>query len=263
MYNGHYVNQKAIISGKIVEFYKYEIGYKVGEQKKSSSERKGQDSTSKETKQENRNKTASRARQRIRRLANANPALTKFVTLTFAENIKDNQTANKLFKDFILRLRYYCRKNKQSNLKYICVVEYQKRGAIHYHMLCNLPYIKKSELADIWKHGFVKINYIDNVDNVGAYICKYMQKNNTDERLIGNRAYFTSQNLTQPEEITNPEKVEELCYRVLNECGEQRRYAASFENDYLGRIDYLQVVLSEPCASRGAGETSPVQLATR
>lgn len=39
--------------------------------------------------------------------------------------------------------------------------EFQKRGAIHYHLLCNLPFVSSKELAEIWTHGFIKIKKIE------------------------------------------------------------------------------------------------------
>jgi hypothetical protein len=46
-------------------------------------------------------------------------------------------------------------------LKYVSVVEFQKRGAVHYHaVFFNLPFIVNDELAAIWSHGFIKINAI-------------------------------------------------------------------------------------------------------
>lgn len=38
----------------------------------------------------------------------------------------------------------------------------------HYHLLCNLPFISAKTLQEIWGNGFIRINKIDDVDNVGA-----------------------------------------------------------------------------------------------
>jgi hypothetical protein len=101
-----------------------------------------------------------------------------------------------MFKQFTKRLR-----RRFPLLKYIAVIEFQDkndRGAIHYHMICNLPYIKKSELADIWGLGFVKINSIDKVDNIGAYVIKYMTEDTDDKRLCGEHGYLLSKGLERP-----------------------------------------------------------------
>ena len=77
-------------------------------------------------------------------------------------------------------------------------------------MLCNLEYVPVKELAEIWGNGFVKINRIDNVDNVGAYMTKYMTKDNVDERLAERKSYSMSKNLHVPEEYVEEEEVDEI-----------------------------------------------------
>ena len=81
-------------------------------------------------------------------------------------------------------------KYNYDSFKYLAVVEFQKRGAIHYHMLSDFGYIEQKELEKIWGNGFVWIrdlltgNNGKPVDNVGAYLVKYMNKNIIDKRLI-------------------------------------------------------------------------------
>lgn len=74
-------------------------------------------------------------------------------------------------------------------------------------MLADFGYIEHKYLADIWGNGFVWIrdlltaNKGNPVDNVGAYIVKYMNKDVLDKRLMGKKAFFTSKNLRRPEII--------------------------------------------------------------
>ena len=87
---------------------------------------------------------------------------TKFLTLTFRENIQDITITNKEFKYFIQRLNYYLYQTKVQTLKYIATWEKQKRGAIHYHVIFfDFPYVAKEKLQNLWTHGFIKINRID------------------------------------------------------------------------------------------------------
>lgn len=126
---------------------------------------------------------------------------TKFMTLTFKENITDIEYTNKEFNKFIKRLNYKIYKTKKSQLKYLAVWEKQKRGAIHYHIIFfSLPYIKNKELTAIWGHGFVKINKIDvdSKDNRGRYVSKYFSKD-IDIKNYKQKAFFKSQNLKLPE----------------------------------------------------------------
>lgn len=97
---------------------------------------------------------------------------TKFMTLTFKENIQDITYTNYEFNKFIKRLNFYLYHEKKQKLKYLAVWENQKRGAIHYHIIFfDFPFIKTKDLQEIWGHGFVKINKID-VDSKERKICK-------------------------------------------------------------------------------------------
>lgn len=135
---------------------------------------------------------------------------TKFMTLTFKENIQDITYTNYEFNKFIKRLNFQLYHDKKQKLKYIAVWEKQKRGAIHYHIIFfDFPYIKLKKLQEIWGHGFVKINRIDvdSKDNRGRYVSKYFSKD-IDERDYKQKAFFKSRNLIMP--ITRKTTEEEL-----------------------------------------------------
>lgn len=173
-----------------------------------------------------------RTRSNIRRTIQANPDLTKFVTLTFADNITDISLANKLFNKFIMRLNYI-----YDNFKYICIIEFQKRGAVHYHFLCNMPYIENTKLNKIWKNGFVKINKIKHVDNVAVYVCKYLQKDMRDERMLHKKKFFRSKNLEQPLLVYDDCIIDKLIAQYdLNST--EPSYEATFFNEYTGTGTY-------------------------
>ena len=125
---------------------------------------------------------------------------TKFLTLTFRENIQDINKTNREFKNFIQRLNYYLYKTKIQSLKYIATWEKQKRGAIHYHVIFfDFPYIAKEKLQDLWGHGFIKINRIDvdSKENRGRYLSKYFGKD-LELKEHKKKAFFKSQNLKMP-----------------------------------------------------------------
>jgi len=234
------VTGKVVISGDIVEFYQYEKGYLKDYDKKDGSGGRKKDVVSGNS-VENREKVVNRARKSVRRLINANSGtLTKFLTLTFAENEKDLDYCNYEFKKFIERLKYYCKK-KDHELQYIVVVEFQKRGAVHYHMLCNLPYIKAKMINEIWGLGSIKINRIDRVDNVGSYVTKYMQKDMSDSRLEGRRSYFKSSNLESSIEILDKKIIESVINSLLEK---SCTYSVSFDNEFTGLTQYSQYNLS-------------------
>ena len=136
-------------------------------------------------------------------------------------------------------------KRKFPEFQYVAVIEFQDqngRGAVHYHMICNLPYIKKPELAEIWRGGFVKINRIDKVDNVGAYVIKYMTVDMDDKRLCGENAYLHSRYLKQPLEVTTWRRGDESCWRDLHDALEKQTpsYSAKYESEAAGHIEYYQ-----------------------
>ncbi|MEI7891229.1 MAG: hypothetical protein WCI36_04670 [bacterium] len=248
-------HQKLIISGLHFEYYKYEKSLrrdftrKKKEKKEAPHEQMLIDDLIKTeaeivearyVKRAKRKDSISRTRTQVRRLTNSNPDLTKFVTLTFKENILDVTVANRLFNKFIMRLKY-----KYLDFKYVSFIEFQiKRGikngdggAVHYHFLCDLPYIKNKELTKIWSHGHVKINKLENVDNIGAYVCKYLNKDMTDERLFNRKKYFCSKNIEKPTTIFD----EEIIKKVFSEFGLddlKPDFESTFSNEFIGSVEY-------------------------
>lgn len=130
-----------------------------------------------------------------------------FVTLTFKENITDISFANKCFSNFIRSI-----KRVYPGFKYLGVPEFQKRGAVHYHLLTNLSLdshliIKqkdKENMYDVkyWRYGFSSvfdlINKTDEKFNIALYICKYLYKD-IDNRLFGHNKILKSNNLKKPD----------------------------------------------------------------
>lgn len=114
--------------------------------------------------------------QKGRDMINANVINTEFCcwcTLTYKENMQDEKKLYNDFKNFIKRL-----KQKYGKFEYITCAEPQGRGAWHMHLLLifdhKAPYIPNKDLANAWKQGFVKINVLTDVDNVGAYLSAYL-----------------------------------------------------------------------------------------
>lgn len=242
---------KYVISGDVVERYTYEKDQHKGfeSNNKKGKNRKGYNS------KENRQMTLSRARKTVMRSINANPCLNKFLTLTFEENITDIDYSNNEFKKWVDRVNYQVFNTKKRLMKYVAVIEFQKRGAIHYHVICNLPYIDADSLAKIWGHGFIKINKIkgdkkrfgsSECDNVGAYVCKYMTKDNDDPRLKERRSFLMSRNLDKPTELivgNNEKDLLEQVYDFDNAIGsaiEKTNFSAIYSNEYTGTVIYQQ-----------------------
>jgi len=249
------VYKKIVYSGDVVEVYEYDKGYLKGYENNNANTGRKIDYKS-ENYEEHRKQVLQRSKKNLRRLINANVGqygkefTAKFLTLTFKDNVKDLDKANYEFEKFIKRLNYHCFGTKKANLKYTCVVEFQKRGAIHYHVIIyNMPYIKANDIGNVWGNGFIKINKIDDVDNVGAYVSEYLGqaekgqgKNIEDDRLQGKKSYFSSRGLYNPIEITDKKIVEQVATALLNE---KLTYSATFENEHLGNITYKQYNLKK------------------
>lgn len=238
------VKSKVIISGSVVEIYEYEKSVYKGFVSNGGRDKMANE----EGKEKNRKDTLRRARQDVRRTVNANVwaygdhCQPKFLTLTFSDNITDLDIANYKFKKFIKRLNYLVFGMKIANLRYTAVPEFQKRGAVHYHVvLYNLPYTKADVIEEVWGNGFIKINKIDDVDNVGAYVCKYMVKDLDDDRLKGRKCYFNSRGLFKPVVIEDEKKVENIKNSLP---GEKRTVLTVYENDYTGVTIYKQYNLN-------------------
>lgn len=231
------VSERLVVSGRYVDRYQYsypivtrEVRGRVGRSVVADGVRR----------LENRERVLARARLSVRRLVDCNPDLDKFFTLTFADNVTDFAFANECFRKYVMRLKY----NYKSDLKYLVVPEFQKRGAIHFHVLCNLQYVPVAQLAELWGFGFCRINRIDNVTNVGLYVSKYIQKQFDDERLHTKKCYWGSRNLKRPVVIDTPEVVASL----LSDCESQNAYFGKkvvYQTDMFGAVLYQKIYCKE------------------
>ena len=151
-------------------------------------------------------KNINRSKFQLQRLIKANEKEFKtFITLTFSDNVKSIKDANKVFNSF----RTYIKKLK-NDFKYVCVPEFQKRGAVHYHLLTNINYTDFNLLSQnevklwdpkfkkCWNKGYSLVINMKDINVIG-YLSKYMTKD-IDNRLFGFRRYLNSNNLIKPNE---------------------------------------------------------------
>lgn len=159
------------------------------------------------TKKEIEKRNIIRAKLNCQRLAKSNAKdWHTFITLTYAENMQDVAKAKVDLTNFIHNI-----KKVKKDFKYIAIPEFQKRGAIHFHLLTNLTLqdnniIKKQKDNDkyydvkYWNKGFTSIELMTgDIKKIVGYISKYMTKDNCDERLFNFKRYTSSQNLVKPE----------------------------------------------------------------
>jgi len=145
-------------------------------------------------------------RNTVRRLVNSNVGQygyeATFLTFTYANNQQDIDLAWSDWHAFARRFRA-----RFGTVHSLTVMEFQKRGAVHFHCIFfNLPpevelrERTSREVAQLWGHGFVDIERVRSARNVGAYVCKYLNKSADDPRLRGKKFYSTTRNLIRPTE---------------------------------------------------------------
>lgn len=119
-----------------------------------------------------------------------------WVTLTYAENQTDNEQVTKDFKVFMKKLR-----RRYKGIEYIVVLEPQKRGAWHLHVLfkqidAKKLYIPFDELSKLWGHGYVYVKKVNESDNVAAYVTAYLTNVEVDgtENVNDDEVYTSPKN---------------------------------------------------------------------
>lgn len=211
-----YYNTKIIRTSSYVEIYEYSkpISKKTKKENSITLINNTNEITDKTNDKSKRNEedsirrmalTRKRSKAELVRLIDTNcDNRTSFLTLTVKENIINRNTFSTMFDKFITRMNYNFLNTKQRKLKYIAVLEKQKRGAYHVHMLIfDIGFLKHSELMKVWGHGGVRINKLNSLDdssNAGRYVSKYMEKSIGQELLEskGKKSYYCSHNLNKP-----------------------------------------------------------------
>lgn len=162
-----------------------------------------------------------------------------FVTLTYSNNQEDLDRAYKDIHKFFRRWRIASKKNNEE-LYYIAVYEFQKRGAIHFHILTSLeidtPLLPKREAKRVrskgkcltldvydipdWEHGYSTAIALDKSipTRVVNYLGKYLTKD-ISHHLAGKRKILQSKNLRRPFEtlLNNAEDIESIKSDIQSE----------------------------------------------
>ena len=98
-----------------------------------------------------------------------------WVTLTFDKNkVYEPKKLLPYFEPFIKRLR---RKYNKQKIDYIYIPEPHEKGDWHIHLLLKSNkslVIPNKILSELWGEGFVKVNRLKNIDNVGAYVSGFI-----------------------------------------------------------------------------------------
>lgn len=157
-------------------------------------------------------KNINRSRNNLITLALANFTIgDKFIRLSYAADVENLKQAYSDLGLFCKRLEYYIRKENSSfSLKYLAVpeIQYERekkygKGVWHFHIIANIPYLKKSKLEELWGHGFCHIEEIYDVAGKALYCAKYITKQQKDPRLSGQKSVTRSRNLYVPPEYSH------------------------------------------------------------
>ncbi len=220
----------------------------------------------------------SRCRSRIRRLVNCNDDMGCFLSLTYKDShYQDFEKSNAFFENFIKRIR-----RLYPDFKYLAVPEFQgdyyygtkikkeNGGNIHYHLICNydlksLDFSNDKQIKNfedffgkkIWQGGFCNFKKIKDIDNVGAYVCKYLGKENFDKRFFGKKKFFYSRNLLKPVLVDKLVEVLALLdffdLKLLS-----KKFEMTIASDWFGVVHYTQYYIKQInniFALSGVGDT--------
>jgi len=197
---------KIIESGTLLETYEYEKPLPCQKIRKYVPKKPESDIT--RSYRRRRTDNVARLRKSFVRLVRANligderPSL---LTLTMRE-IVSIESAYGTFSKFNERFRYHFGKA----IRYIAVPEFQKRGAVHFHVLIwglsqeTIRNERKTRtIANLWGQGFVDIITTDGHPKLASYLGKYMSKAVYDKRLALQKAYVGSRNVLRPVSLSN------------------------------------------------------------
>lgn len=154
-----------------------------------------------------------RARKDFIRLVRANltgESCPAFLTLTMRD-IVPVSVAYSCLKGFFSTFRYLVGKD----FKYIAVPEYQKRGAVHFHILlwgCPQKIVEHERrtrtIQNLWALGYVDIVPTDGSPKLAGYLGKYMSKSLLSNDLGFSKAYTSSRNVLRPVSFTSTKSFE-------------------------------------------------------
>ena len=178
---------------------------------------------------------------------------------------------------------------------YVTSPEYHQKGGLHFHLLiggitfddlkCVPATTSKGKFifkngkqifnVTAWKWGHSTLSKIENSEASKHYICKYITKQNLDDRFFGKRRYYASQNINRPI-VTKWVETPEDCFKYINTdvyliayCDTLKKYAV-LTTDGNGEVDtarntpqskdYLAAALAPPATSKKSAENAPLRL---
>lgn len=265
---------KWVQSGTLLEKYEYEKSLPIRRNRRKTEKSGRQKRTSNATRSYQAFRRAQRGFRRIVRsnLGGSEPPALLTVTM---RQVLPFKASVRLFTSFIAALR----RKEGKQFRYIAVPEFQKRGAVHFHVLiwglnhyaceghfsrqkrgkkwhrvfvCDSWKTKGCECtsrycARLWLRGFTDFFVTDGHPALAGYLSKYMSKAMQDVRLGGEKAYYSSRNSLRPVSIAADSlakfKIEIIQQEVIH-TGEKLN-EREFDTMWLGRCTYTRYDITE------------------
>lgn len=191
-----YISFRVVRSGKKIEVVRYQMPVKCGVERGFVQQKKAiEDLDGTEEKRED---NLVRARATIRRIVWSNVGqYSKFLTLTYKKTVLDSAIVRGHLATFFKGM-----KRAGFDLDYLYVLEHQKErgekegneGCLHVHIILFYEkYIPWVIIKRYWKHGGIDIHALRHIEDVGAYVCKYITKENLKD--FGSRAFAASKGI--------------------------------------------------------------------
>jgi hypothetical protein len=154
------------------------------------------------------------------------------ITLTLPS--KQIHTDLQIKKEILQPFLDYCRK-KWLLKNYIWRAETQANDNIHFHIIID-KFIHKKAINSVWNYMLKRLNYeggkastrieqIKKVNDIGAYMAKYMSKNDKDRRPVIGKLWGTSESLSEKNTkcVTEERNPEEGFSKVLSAATSKRK----------------------------------------
>jgi len=261
---------KLIQSGNLLEIFRYEKDLPIRRRKR------GKDTYRKQYFEGHARSVASvqRARAGFKRIVRANlargenPAL---VTFTMHQKLPYSASC-RIFTEFIARFGG----NRGTEFRYLAVPEFQKRGALHWHVLiwglpehyaCKGTWAKSGKkwffvhlceagrqcerrtrsISRLWLRGFVDCIITNGHPRLATYLTKYLQKSLHDRRTFGKKAYHASRNIMRPMSAASGSETFKaiLSEHIIPDV--KPLTEREYDTEWLGKVVYKQYETSYDC----------------
>lgn len=179
--------------------------------------------------------------------------LTTFITLTFADEVTDYETAKHEWELFLKRLKY---RFSEHDLIYIAVHELQRKrasdgneGVYHFHILTNIGFFPIAELQKIWRNGYCFIEQAKRGQTSHiTYLFKYVTKDVLADEKKGvrskHRLIYSSRNIKRPRVIKelSGESLDELFWNYLEKIDSMSSYEVKNHNGaIINHADHISI----------------------